>query len=332
MKSPAIAAHSSSRRALFARWTRVVLATTLAGGASLPAAGASEVDHLEMAVKAREHHADMLLKAVRATDKRVESRMQNLVNALKVVADSKDSRTKVARLKQESIEGLKNSIELYNRKRAEIQEQILRPTANLTESQEKQIRKALDSRIEKRVAQIVELQQSLPAHEDYEKYKVIPGGVGFADSTIIKNEDWEQNRRVTLHTDAVRKDLVEELQRSINRLAEQDRRLRLQLQQSPAAGGLLQEEIQRNADLLAARQGQLDQVLSEAPQAGRPIGKGEADTLDKAVGVAVEGIRIELTQLFKEYSDFITFLPQLNAARSQLDQAKAAPPKPKAAP
>ncbi len=328
MKTDTRPSSADCRRTFLRLFAGGMLTTVLALGASLNAAEAAQVQHLEMAVKAREHHAGVLLQAVRATDKRVESRLQNLVNALKVVADSKDSKTKVARLKEETIEGLKKSIELYQRKRAEIQEQIMRPTANLTEDQKKQIRKALDSRIEKRVAQIVELQQSLPAHEDYEKYKVIPGGVGFADSTILKNEDWEQNRRVTLHTDAVRKQLTEELQRSIARLGEQERRLRAQLEKNPAASALLQEEIKRNSDLMTARQTQLDQVLTEPALAGRAVGKGEADALDKAVGTAVTGIRIELTQLFKEYSDFITFLPQLNAVRSQLAQAKAAAKKP----
>lgn len=320
------------RRSFLRLFAGGMLTTALAFGSALKAADTAQLQHLEMAVKARDHHADVLLQAVRATDKRVESRLQNLVNALKVVADSKDSKTKVARLKEETIDGLKKSIELYQRKRAEIQEQIMRPTANLTEDQKKQIRKALDSRIEKRVAQIMELQQSLPAHEDYEKYKVIPGGVGFADSTILKNEDWEQNRRVTLHTDAVRKQLTDELQRSIARLGEQDRRLRAQLEKNPAAGALLQEEIKRNSDLMAARQGQLDQVLTEPALAGRAVGKGEADALDKAVATAVTGIRIELNQLFKEYSDFITFLPQFNAVRDQLTQAKAAAKKPATAP
>lgn len=320
------------RRSFLCHFASGMLTTAAAFGYNLKAADTAQVQHFEMAVKAREHHADVLLQAVRATDKRVESRMQNLMNALKVVADSKDSKTKVARLKEETIEGLKKSIELYQRKRADIQQQIMRPTANLTEDQKKQIRKALDSRIEKRVAQIVELQQSLPAHEDYEKYKVIPGGVGFADSTILKNEDWEQNRRVTLHTDAVRKQLTEELQRSIARLGDQDRWLRAQLGKNPAAGALLQEEIKRNSDLMSARQGQLDQVLTEPALAGRAVGKGEADALDKAVSVAVTGIRVELTQLFKEYSDFITFLPQLNAVRAQLAQVKAAAKKPATAP
>ncbi len=287
------------------------------------AADATQAASLEVALKARQHHAETLLSSVRATDKRVESRMENLVKALTTVADTKDSKTKVARLKEETIDGLKKSIELYNRKRADIQEQIMRPTAKLFPEQKEQIRSALDSRIEKRIAQIVELQKSLPSHEDYEKYKVVGGGVGFADNTILKNEDWEQNRRVTQHTDAVRKQLVEELQHSITRLGDQDRRLRTQLQQNPGAGSLLETEIKRNTELLAARQAQLDQVLSEPATPGRAIGKGEADALDEAVKVAITGLRIEITQLFADYAAYLAFLPTLNEVQYQLNQIKS---------
>lgn len=293
-------------------------------GDVVSAADASQEAGLKVALKARQHHADTLLNSLRATDKRVESRMENLVRALTSVADTKDSKTKVARIKEDTIDGLKKSIELYNRKREEIQEQIMRPTAKLFAEQKEQIRSALDSRIEKRIAQIVELEKSLPSHEDYEKYKVVGGGVGFADSTILKNEDWEQNRRVTQHTDQVRKDLIEGLQKSIARLGEQDRRLRKQAQEQTAAAELLETEIKRNSDLLAARQGQLDQVLSEPAIPGRAVGKGEATALDEAVKVAITGLRIEITQLFAEYTAYLTFLPSLNEIQYQLDQIQSA--------
>lgn len=321
MKSNSLFLRADSRRRFSRRFMGGALAAALGLSLPLTAADATQVEHLKMALKARELHADLLLDELRATDKRVESRMENLVNALKMVADSKDSKTKVARLKEETIKGLTRNVELYNRKRAEIQEQIVRPTANLTEAQKLQIRKALDSRIEKRVAQIVELQQSMPTHEDYEKYKVVGGGIGWSDTTILKNEDWEQNRRVNLHSDKVRKDLVEGLKRSVARLSEQDRRLRKQAQDQPSAGTVLEAEIQQNASLLSTRQGQLDQVLTQPAPVGRPVGKGEAGALDDAVKVAVTGLKIEITQLFAEYSALITFLPQVNSARSQVQQA-----------
>ena len=293
----------------------------LCGSSIILAADPASLDHLKMALKGREFHSNFLLEEVRATDKRVESRMENLVNALKVVTDSKDSKTKVARMKKETIEGLMKSIELYNAKRSDIQEQLVRPTSsNLTTEQKQRIRKELDSRIEKRVAQIVELQQSLPTNEEYEKYTVIPGGIGWSDSTIVKNEDWEQNRRVMLQSDEVRKKLISDLQRSIERLEDQGRKLQKQMTAQPAAASVLEAEITRNSELLSNRQTQLDQALTEPEPTGRPIGKGEATALDEAVKVAVTGLRVEVTKLFADYTAFISFLPQVNALRAQVQQ------------
>jgi hypothetical protein len=306
----------------FLRLFSASIATLLLWGSSIIlAADPASLDHLKMALKGREFHSNFLLEEVRATDKRVESRMENLVNALKVVTDSKDSKTKVARMKKETIEGLMKSIEMYNAKRSDIQEQLVRPTSsNLTTEQKQRIRKELDSRIEKRVSQIVELQQSLPTNEEYEKYTVLPGGIGWSDSTIVKNEDWEQNRRVMLQSDEVRKKLISDLQRSIERLEDQGRKLQKQMTAQPAAASVLEAEITRNSELLSNRQTQLDQALTEPEPAGRPIGKGEATALDEAVKVAVTGLRVEVTKLFADYTAFISFLPQVNALRAQVQQ------------
>jgi hypothetical protein len=287
----------------------------------LGAADSVSLDQLKMGLKEREFHGEFLLNELKATDKRVESRMDNLVNALEVVADSKDSKTKVARMKKATIEGLMKVVGLYNDKRAAIQEQLVRPTSNLTLDQKQSIRKALDSRIAKRVAQMVELQQSMPTNEEYEKYKMTPGGIGWADSTIVKNEDWEQNRRVMLQSEEVRKKLVSDLQRSVERLADQDKRLKKKLQEQPITVPIMQREINRNADLLATRQIQLDQVLTEPSPTARIIGKGEAAALDEAVKIAVTGLKVEITKLFADYTALITFLPQVNSLRSQIEQA-----------
>ena len=306
----------------FLRLFSASIATLLLWGSSIIlAVDPASLDHLKMALKGREFHSNFLLEEVRATDKRVESRMENLVNALKVVTDSKDSKTKVARMKKETIEGLMKSIEMYNAKRSDIQEQLVRPTSsNLTTEQKQRIRKELDSRIEKRVSQIVELQQSLPTNEEYEKYTVLPGGIGWSDSTIVKNEDWEQNRRVMLQSDEVRKKLISDLQRSIERLEDQGRKLQKQMTAQPAAASVLEAEITRNSELLSNRQTQLDQALTEPEPAGRPIGKGEATALDEAVKVSVTGLRVEVTKLFADYTAFISFLPQVNALRAQVQQ------------
>lgn len=299
-----------------------VFAMIASCGLAAPAQVAPTVLQWETALKAREQRAGILLKSLQATDKRVESRLGNLVDALKVVTDSNDSRTKVARMQRATIDGLKKVIEAYNQRRAVIQEQIMRPASNLTDDQKRQIRRALDSRIEKRVAQIVELQKSLPTHQDYERFKVGEGGIGFV-APILKNEDWERNRRVTRQTDAVRRQLLADYQTSQARLETQERRLREQLRRQQGANPMLEEELQRVIEQIENRQVQLQEVLSDSGPEGLPVGRGEADVLSRAVELSVSGVRAELNLLFREYAECIAFLPQVNAASSQLAQAKA---------
>jgi hypothetical protein len=124
-----------------------------------------------------------------------------------------------------------------------------------------------------------------------------------------------------LQSEEVRKKLVSDLQRSVERLADQDKRLKKKLQEQPITVPIMQREINRNADLLATRQIQLDQVLTEPSPTARIIGKGEAAALDEAVKIAVTGLKVEITKLFADYTALITFLPQVNSLRSQIEQA-----------
>jgi hypothetical protein len=198
----------------------------------------------------------------------------------------------------------------------------MRPASNLTDDQKRQIRRELDSRIEKRVAQIIELQKSLPTHQDYQRFKVGEVGIGFI-APILKNEDWERNRRVTRHTDSVRRQLLADYETSQARLETQERRLREQLRRQQGTNPMLEEELQRVIEQMENRQVQLQEVLTESGPKGRPVGRGEADVLSRAVELSVSGVRAELNLLFREYAEYIAFLPQVNAASSQLAQVKA---------
>ena len=57
-------------------------------------------------------------------DKRVEEGVNRVVKLLASVSDSEASRTNVANTKGEAIQGLKNMIEMYQRKRAEVREAL----------------------------------------------------------------------------------------------------------------------------------------------------------------------------------------------------------------
>ena len=108
----------------------------------------------EAAFRARELRAAKLRDEVNAVDARIEGRIDALLEALRAISDSKDSRTKVARMKRDTIDQLQKTIEYYQRKRAAMLAELRRPTWNLSEEQKRAVIARFDERIEKRVAQI----------------------------------------------------------------------------------------------------------------------------------------------------------------------------------
>ena len=87
----------------------------------------------EAAFRARELRAAKLRDEVNAVDARIEGRIDALLEALRAISDSKDSRTKVARMKRDTIDQLQKTIEYYQRKRAAMLAELRRPTWNLSE-------------------------------------------------------------------------------------------------------------------------------------------------------------------------------------------------------
>lgn len=280
---------------------------------------------LRARVASIEKRSAVLRDELRSTDIRIEERIGNMVDTLRSVADSTDSRTKVARMKERTMEELKKCIDDYQRKRATLQEELRRPTLNLTEEQKRWGIAAFDAHIDKRIAQIVELYETLPQHKDYEKYKVVPGGWGWFGPTYAENQDWKQNQTVVLHTKAMRKKIVEGLSDTIRRLQKQSDDLQIKFMNSKVDSerDALTDEITRNEAILLKRREQLTEVLQPNGYEPPGIPLRQAVTLDKALDEAITGVRIETNNLYRCYSEYINELVALNASKAVLSAAEA---------
>jgi ABC-type phosphate transport system auxiliary subunit len=296
------------------RLLTALLSTTL-----LAAAPAPNAAQLAAVVKAREQRTTLLRDELKAQDARIEARVDAIVNALQSIGDSKDSRTKVARMKEQTIDALKRNLDYFQRKRAALQEELRRPTLQLTEEQKRQGIGVFDARMEKRVAQILALQKSLPGHKDYDRYEAtgtVGGRVSGRDwygTTYGVNEDFRQNQRLTAVSNAQRKEVDAGLRKSIDRLDQQNRALK--------AGGAPAAEIAKNEALLAERRKQLAGALTPADVATREVGQKEAMELDKTLRKAIDELRAEFTTLFARYHALLPELSALNAARAALAAA-----------
>jgi len=266
---------------------------------------------------ARQQRADLIRNEIKTIDDRIESRIGVIVDGLSSIADSKDSRTKVARIKEDTIEALSRNIQVYRTKRDQMREQLRRPTTNLTTEQKQQILDALNSRIETRVAQIIEIQKSLPTHKDYERYKAV--GSSWIGTEYARNEDYDQNRRVTQYTSATQKKVLDGLDASITNLNQQNRTLQASLASvsDPAQHQALTEEIARNDALIKERRQQRLEVLQPADKATRAAGRNEVANLDDAIRKASADLRNDVTTLFARYNAYLQALSDLNATRTK---------------
>lgn len=190
-------------------------------------APAPTAEQLKSWVAIRQQRVDLLRDEVKQIDARIESRLDVIVGTLKTITDSKDSRTKVARMKEDTGKRLMKTVTYYDQKRAAIKEELRNPRLHLTAEEKHQVIAVFDARIEKRTQQILALSKSIPAHKDYERYT--PTGGGWYGTEYQRNEDYEQNSRMTTHSNTQRDAIVKQLDTSIARLDRQSRTLKTQL-------------------------------------------------------------------------------------------------------
>jgi len=284
--------------------------------AAKPAAAAPSltIPQMESAVTAHEKRTELLRGEVKDLDARIEKRVASLVDALTLIGDTKDSGTKVARMKSSTITALKKNLEYYQRQRANLMTELKKPATVLTAEQKQKAIDAVDARCERRVAQILQIQKSLPTEKDYDRYKAT--GSNWTGTSYELNEDYVQNKKLTAVTNTQRKEITEGLRKSIARLEQQNRTL--QTKGAPA------EEIQKNETLIAERKQQLAVALAPVETPTRQIGGKEAADLDKALQTAVSDLRGEFTTLFARFNTLVKELSSLNQKRDYLAKAKAA--------
>ena len=274
---------------------------------------------LRQQLTAQENRVKLLRDELRAQDKRIEDRIDHIIEGLRAIGDSKDTRSKVARMKRETIDRLQRNLEYFRQQRAALQEELRRPTWNLTAEEKQNAILKMDARIEKRVAQILALSQSLPSEKEYDRYKAT--GSTWAGTTYALNEDYRQNQRLTAQTDGQRNETLAALDRSIERLESQNRTLQSQL--APSAASIqqtqtLKAEIAKNEGLIKARKAQRVEVLRPSDVATRQIGQKEAQTLDEALRKASEDLRRDFTALFSLYHTIIAERSAENTTRATL--------------
>lgn len=291
----------------------------------------------------KELHEDM-----ERLDSRIEGRIDKIVSTLAGYRDSNQSKTRVARTKLDVMEGLGNVVGDYKRLRDQLLEDAKQRNSGITEEDASGDLEALNKKADKRIDQMIVLSKSFTEHKDYDKYKEGStyygrGGWGWGVSVQDKNPDFAQNRREVKHTDSQRRQMVEALRKSIEKIESRITLLE-DLRKRPSTTEqekeVFAQDLKSSEETLKSREAQLSAMLSSdeisrgekamleedgvtVPQGDpKKISRNEAHDLELLIHEIAQDIERDMNELFRKYDELKSRRAQARKIQANLEARK----------
>lgn len=275
------------------------------------AARVKSVENLKQHIAQRESRFEMLKQDVLALDARTEKQIDDIVKNLASLKDSEDSKTRVANIKEDVIEGLIRTVWIYRQKRVDLFE-TMRKDSNVPQEELAKTLKTFDERIDKRVTQVMELAKSFPGHKDVNKYESYGSSYsnGWYQENLRVSEEWKQNRRDNTSGKVTRRELLQELDKAL---------ARNQTRRAAIADGLEKRKLSdKERTLQYAELGRIDAtldklkanrrelVLPDGSGATREIGGDEAHDAGQMLDDTRKDLARDFSDIMRKYSDLST--------------------------
>jgi hypothetical protein len=291
----------------------------------------ASVVQLEKNIEARKERLQELVSDIKTLDDRTEKKIDKIVETLKGLEDSQSSKTRITRLKGEAIGGLKNSITAYNTERRKIFERIRKDNTAASDALSEYIDQ-LDTRIQKRADQIMELAKSMPPSADVEKYESDGGTYynGWYHEDTRISEEWRQNRRQGVATDNELRDITQALEGAIKDLDRRIMLIKAKLKNdklSPANTTLAKQELARTEVILGNRKSELLDLTTESGSDtgttnGAEADKDTADRLTEMFASARGDIREDHWTVIKKYDEAVDERDTIIKMKANLEARK----------
>ncbi|MEY4568961.1 MAG: hypothetical protein RLZZ398_400 [Verrucomicrobiota bacterium] len=283
----------------------------------------ASVVNLESHITQRESRLEELRLDIATLDGRIEKRLDEVVKMLADTTDSQDSKRKVSQLKLDAIHGLRRSIDLYAAKRKEMSERIKKGDEAALADLGK-----FDQRINNRIAQIVELSKSFPAHEDVKKYDSEGGSYwdGYDNESSRISEEWKQSRRDSVQGKKQRDEINAAIREGIERLDQRSRSLQDALANrnpSDSARKLYTQELGQIDAQSENLKKQLSEITMSSGGATRQPSLDEAIDLGQLLDDARKDLRSDISTLFRLYDGFDRERARLAELKENLSARKA---------
>ncbi len=273
-------------------------------------------------IAAREERFQTLRKELLAKDERLEKQVDSIIKRLAELTDSKDSRTKVANMKDHVIEGLIRNIWIFRQKRMAVFERMRHENIVPKEELEKTLA-AFDAHINKRVSQVMELAKSYPGHQDLNKYETYGTSYynGYYNEDVRISEDWKQNRRDNTSGRQARKEVLTALEKAIE--TNQSRRATIlnnlgSKKITEKEKTLQQEELGRIDAAIDNLRNQRRELVMPEGGASKEIGSDEAHDVEQMLEDARGDLSRDFSDIMRLYNDLETERTRLYGLKNNL--------------
>jgi hypothetical protein len=290
------------------------------------------VPELKSYLDSRETSMTRRVNEITALDQPIQAPVQKVPGILTAAKDSKETRTKVTKLKEETLAGLKRAAQAYAQKRSQIAEELRTTKNDYRRGDLFTSRGQIDTRIDNMVDAMVKLALSMETDEGHERYlqdSSVPVGGRWGVvvvPTTKRNPDYDQNKRQAAQTEKVTNELDKAFDPSLQRLDAQDRGI-VAKPASPAVSEAdktrLLAELERIKTIREERLRQrtlLDSGGGEGMQTG--FDHKEFMETGELVENITSGARRDFTRMMAAFNELRTERQALATLKAKLDHAE----------
>lgn len=266
---------------------RLILASLLLSGVLSATAQTSS------RVEAQQKKVQDITDQMMVIDTDIEKGVNRIVDLLASMADSTDSRTRVAQMKEDVLKGLKKNLDFYKMERQKRLGAAMQSYSSMPKDQLVKQVANIDGKVDERIDQIMKITESFTESKDIKKYEYHNNNWYGGGSSRTTNPDYKQNRMVATRGGNTADKVMDGLDKENEDLKRENDQLerRLPTAQSEEGKAALQAQIARNKATIDKNYSRMDELMSGGKQHTKQVGSKEAQNVEKRINDQIQDIR-----------------------------------------
>ena len=246
---------------------------------------------LENQIKRHQKKINEMTDEVMKLDNEIEASVTKITDYISSIKDSTESRSKVITKKEDAIKALVASIDFYRNERAKRLSKYKRRILNSTKKELAEEIEQIDTKIDERIDQIVQITSSLTQDENFNKYayKMRYSGNKIKKPRKVISKEYKQNQIVASKTKRDQQLVIDGLKNEIEGLEKKNQKLENDLKKSSSEEKTdwLKKQKEKISENIKIRSAQIENIKNGSPPATTPLNNKEVHEMDEKISEMV---------------------------------------------